>query len=93
MISNIDIIYADPPWGGRDYIKFENLRLNMGNMSVENFICSCFDINKMITIPKLFVIKLPLNYDLVYFNECLNNKFSVYVHKLDKMQIMVIKLK
>jgi 16S rRNA G966 N2-methylase RsmD len=87
-LHNIDILYVDPPWGGKDY-KLEdkiNITLN-NNIKLEDFILNCFDKNKMLSIPKLIVLKLPLNYDCdlldIYFN-------NIYYHKLNKFLLVVI---
>ena len=39
---NQDIIFFDPPWGGKDYKLYSNLRLNFGNEPIENICKSLF---------------------------------------------------
>lgn len=51
LITNIpffDIIYIDPPWGGRDYKNKEKLTLKIGCYYLEHFILKCFNLNKVI---------------------------------------------
>jgi len=53
-----DIVYADPPWGGRDYKSHKALRLTYGQHHVEDLLLAAK--------AKLKVLKLPKNYDVEY---------------------------
>lgn len=81
-----DIIFFDPPWGGKDYKLFSNLHLKFGKFSIE-YICNVFlqrSSNKMV------VIKLPNNYDFDYlFTEL--DEYRMYKYCLDKMTIVIVK--
>lgn len=81
-----DIVFFDPPWGGKDYKLHSNLRLNFGVETIENICKLLFqkETNKMI------VIKLPNNYDFDYMMAELKN-YSVSKYLLDRMTIVVIK--
>jgi hypothetical protein len=81
-----DIIFFDPPWGGKDYKLKNKTRLNISGQTIEN-ICSKFIQNINI---KMIVLKLPLNYDIEYFNNELNNYLVNYI-ELEKMIIVKIK--
>lgn len=57
-------LYLDPPFGGKDYDKQDNLRLNIGDLSLEDFVNESF---KRLMNVHLIVLKLPYNYDLTEF--------------------------
>lgn len=81
-----DIVFFDPPWGGKNYKYFNNLRLKMGDYSIEQI---CIKLLEKIH-NKILVLKLPINYDFEYFNSELIN-FRIFKYSLDKMTIIIIK--
>ena len=81
---NADVIFLDPPWGGRSYKHFENLKLYLDNKPIEKV---CLDILFKNIPPKLIVLKLPNNY---YFNNFNIYKLSVKKHILHKITIIII---
>ena len=89
-ITTLDIIYVDPPWGGKSYKGKENLRLVFGMTSLEQFILNCFDENILTSPPKIIALKLPINYDLKYLYECISDKFDAHLYKLKKFNIIII---
>lgn len=80
-----DIIFFDPPWGGKMYKYMVNLKIYISNVSIES-ICGEL-MNDKIKSPKMIVIKLPLNYDT---KEFINTNKIIHIHKMDKMMIMII---
>ncbi len=92
-LSDIDVIYADPPWGGKDYKTRENLRLTLGAMEIESFILNCFNPDIMTSIPKLIALKMPKNYDLKYLYEKITHSFDIYLYQLKKINILIIEKK
>lgn len=82
-----DIIFIDPPWGGKDYKKKKNLRLSISEISIEQL---CLDIVKN-KLSRMIVLKLPLNYDINYFKKVLY-KYDIDIYELNKMLIMNIHL-
>lgn len=81
-----DIVFFDPPWGGKDYKLFNKLRLKFGSHSIE-VVCQkllCRKQNKMI------VMKLPNNYDFGYLCDELKS-YSVTKFILDRMTIIIVK--
>lgn len=56
-----DVLYLDPPWGGKDYIKKDNIRLYLDDIELSQIYLKYKD------RIKLFVFKLPKNYDFNYF--------------------------
>lgn len=81
-----DIVFFDPPWGGKDYKLFTNLRLKFGDYSIEDICKFLFqkECNKMI------VMKLPNNYDFDYLNNELKD-YNVSKFILDRMTIIIVK--
>jgi 16S rRNA G966 N2-methylase RsmD len=101
-LSNIDIIYIDPPWGGSNYKNNTNLKLKMAEIELENLILDYFSPIVMLSQPKMIALKLPKNYDIKYLFNKLNNsdfdnetfiesdKFKIHLHSLNKMIILII---
>jgi 16S rRNA G966 N2-methylase RsmD len=81
-----DVVFLDPPWGGKDYKYVKKLKLKISGQEVEN-ICNNM-INKKIA--QLIVLKLPTNYDMVYFKSKINRDMVIY--KMKKMIIVCVKL-
>jgi len=92
-ITDIDVIYIDPPWGGKSYKEATNLRLSLGDKSIESLIKIFFDPVHMLSTPTFIVLKLPKNYDLKYLFEYLNapkNEYNIFMYELKKIIIIVI---
>jgi len=80
-----DIIFIDPPWGGRAYKSYPKLRLMLSNMTLEDL---CMETLKY---AKLVVVKIPKNYDLSYYQKIFDKtKFKLYIYELQKMIILTI---
>lgn len=80
-----DIIFFDPPWGGKNYKFQDNLKLKLSDNHIEDI---CIDIkNKSWT--RCIVLKLPLNYDIDFLKVKLNN-YDMSIHTLNKMLIVVL---
>lgn len=56
-----DVIYIDAPWGGPNYKKFKFIKLYLGSVEISQF----YNENK--DKAKLFIFKVPKNYDINYF--------------------------
>lgn len=91
-INDHDVVYIDPPWGGKDYHKSKQLRLNIDNIPLEIFILDLIKDKETKKIPNLFVLKLPYNYDIRYFYNMLNTLGKIYYYNLNKMIILVIEI-
>jgi 16S rRNA G966 N2-methylase RsmD len=91
-LYNFDIIFLDPPWGGKDYKIKKNLRIFLSDQELEQVIINFFDEMKMLCIPKLIAIKMPRNYDIKYFFDKVNgkNQFNIYLHRLKRMTIIIV---
>ncbi len=64
-----DIIFFDPPWGGRGYKKLDKIKLVFGKLLVEEVCLQLLQKN----IVKMIVVKLPNNYDFDNFKDKLTN--------------------
>jgi len=87
-ICDHDVIFFDPPWGGRGYKNVKNIRLQLSNIEIENICNDLMDDKKMLKVPKLLSLKLPLNYDIEYLKKMINYKVKIVVMK--RMQIILI---
>jgi hypothetical protein len=93
-INFYDILYIDPPWGGKDYKNIKNLSLTLSDISLENVIINFFDELYMQTIPIFIVLKLPTNYNLkkMFYKLELYN-LEIYLYELRKKNIVIIQKK
>lgn len=89
LIENHNVIFVDPPWGGVDYKKYTDLRLDIDKEPIENLCLKWMDPPYMKTVPKVIVLKLPKNYDIAYFYRMFKDK-KLYYYDLKKMIILVI---
>lgn len=78
-----DVIFIDPPWGGKNYRTFKKLRLNLSGIEIEKIV-------EMLAKTNIVVLKLPLNYDMSVLQKLMSENFLVAFHKLKKMFIVVI---
>lgn len=74
----IDVIYCDPPWGGKDYMKKKNIDLKMGEFRIDTWLNGILE--KDIR-PGYIILKLPKNYNFSRLDELPN------VKKIDKETI------
>lgn len=92
VIYNIldhDIIFFDPPWGGKTYKESKTLRLTLDEISLEEICNNLFDETKTKNPPKIIVLKLPNNYDIKYFYKVIKSE-KIYFFDLKKMYILVV---
>lgn len=86
-LNNIDVIYIDPPWGGKDYKNKEMLKLSLGSIEIEQFVIDCFN---NVSGLHLIALKLPQNYDIKYFYDKLSPKYNIHLYKLRKFNILLV---
>lgn len=67
-----DIIFVDAPWGGTDYKKHDKMKLYMSGKEISELYLENKD------HCKLFVFKVPCNYDVEYFKGIIKDKVDVY---------------
>ena len=78
-----DIVFIDPPWGGKNYKDNDNIDLKLSDIDL-SLIC-----NNLKDNTNLIVIKVPQNFNFKNFYNNILYKF-VHIHKLNKMDIIVI---
>ena len=80
-----DVLFIDPPWGGKDYKSKGEILLNISNISLEKI---CNDVLEQ-KISKIVVLKLPINYNIKFFNKKI--RFVTHHYKLgNKMNLICI---
>jgi len=82
-----DVIFMDPPWGGKSYKDFEDLSIELDGRTLES-ICEEIRIAKLC---KMIVLKLPLNYNLDKFGPEI--KEFMQIEELKKMMVVVFLIK
>lgn len=80
VIQNIgnleqDVIYIDAPWGGRNYKKYEKMKLYLGNMEILDFYKNFK--NKA----KIFIFKIPYNYNFEYLKNNIDTQIIIHPFK------------
>jgi predicted RNA methylase len=58
---NYDILYLDPPWGGKDYKDVSNLEITLSDTRIDIFLRDYVLDSK--NRPKWIIMKLPVNYN------------------------------
>ena len=71
-IGYTDVIFIDAPWGGTSYKKYEKIKLYMSGKEISQV----YNENKHNT--KLFVLKVPCNYDIQYFTTIVPNNVDIH---------------
>lgn len=83
LIQNI--VFIDPPWGGRNYKTRDNIMLRLSTIKLES-IC-----RKLLLRHIVVVLKLPLNYNFIaIYGKLYRKNIKIYIHELKKMFIVVI---
>jgi len=79
-----DIIFLDPPWGGKSYKDSESMTIQIGERTLES-ICDEIYENKLCS---MLLLKLPLNYDIDTFS--IPMKQIMIVERLQKILIIIV---
>lgn len=88
-IEEQDVVFIDPPWGGKEYKNHKKLILKLSSEPIEQLCNDLMDKNITLCPPKLILLKLPCNYDIKYLYNQVKSNF-IYLHKLKKMNIISI---
>jgi hypothetical protein len=92
IISDIEIdvqvIYADPPWGGKNYKSIDRIDLKLGDLDLDEAIKYFFKKNI-----KLVVTKLPKNYNYDNLLTKLNDYNVVVCKEFRKIDILLVERK
>ena len=81
-----DVVFFDPPWGGKDYKLQSLMKLNFMNEPIETICKKLLSKDRV----KIVVLKLPNNYDFNFFEEELKN-FKIVKHTLDRLTMVIVK--
>jgi tRNA G10 N-methylase Trm11 len=97
QLNYLDIVYMDPPWGGKSYKNEDNLALSIGDKSIESIVVDLLDETKSKSAHclKEIVFKLPKNYDLKYMYDQTRTTAratTLLMYELEKMLILVFKI-
>ena len=84
----VDVVYMDPPWGGKSYKDSALLTLSIDGRPIEDVIREV-----MMSTVKLIALKLPKNYDIAHlYYETKKPNTTVLMYELQKMLIIIYKL-
>lgn len=78
-----DVVYFDPPWGGKDYHIHKNIDLYLDNKNIKDIIKDILGTFKFV---KMVVLKVPLNYN----HENLSLIGNATIHNLKKFQVILV---
>ena len=81
-----DVLYIDPPWGGKDYKKHKELDLYLSSKRLDNWL---EEILLRKNRPAYIVLKLPCNYNFKRFN-FLSNVDSIKPYQIRSYVLIVI---
>ena len=76
-----DIIFLDPPWGGRDYKKKKKVDIYIDNIKIHKII------PKLVEHASLVVLKLPYNYK---FHKIFKKYEKVKIHKIKNYVLLLL---
>ena len=80
-----DVIYIDPPWGGKKYKYKKKVNLYLSTTPMWS-IC-----NNLQNLSKIIVLKVPLNFNEEFFvKKLIYDKEKVNRYVLEKMQLIII---
>lgn len=79
-----DIIFMDPPWGGKNYKENDKMTINIDGRDLSNICNEIFDKR----LCSMLLLKLPLNYDVATFSDKL--KSNMKLQRLPKILIVSI---
>lgn len=80
-----DIIISDPPWGGRSFIKKNNIRLGFSNIDI-TYIINLLNEKKLF---KIFIFLAPCNFDFNSFTRNINAG-HIYIVKARKHNYIAV---
>ena len=69
-----DLVFIDPPWGGSNYKKEENLTLTLDNVNVLDII------NNIYHFTRYVALKVPNNFDITQISE---NFWNYKIYKIN----------
>ena len=85
-----EVVFIDPPWGGRDYKKHKSLKLYLYSDDNKKVLLE-YVINKIKNV-ELIVLKVPFNFDFINFYKIVKHH-QIVTYNLRKFMILVIIVK
>ena len=79
-----DVIFLDPPWGGRNYKSKRNLKLFLGRKSLLHVT------NDLIDKCEMIVCKVPFNYDFTSLFKYSKFTKNIHVYSFEKYAILIL---
>jgi predicted RNA methylase len=76
-----EVVYFDPPWGGKDYLNHDKLDLFLDAVNIKDIIKDILD---QFNFVQMVVLKVPINFN---YNEL---KGKLDIHKLKKFHVVLI---
>jgi predicted RNA methylase len=83
---NTDILYIDPPWGGKDYRQHKNMDLFLSEVRLDTWL---EEVLKRKNRPNYIILKLPFNYNFNRFN-FLSNVDHIRPYQIRSYVLVVI---
>jgi 16S rRNA G966 N2-methylase RsmD len=100
-INFIDIMYFDPPWGGKSYKNENYIRLCIGDLFIDEIVNIIFHTSnntsdnislKIKSDVKMVIFKLPKNYDIQgLYQKTKSDNIMMLMYELPKILIVVFK--
>jgi 16S rRNA G966 N2-methylase RsmD len=92
QLPDQNVVFFDPPWGGKGYNKTSNIVLQLTNHNIETICYNLFNDSTTKCTPDIVTLKLPKNYDLKNLYTELNKikKIKLFIYDLKKMYIVII---
>ena len=85
-----NVVFIDPPWGGRDYKKHKSLKLYLYTDNEKKVVLE--DVINKIKDVELVVLKVPYNFDFINFYQKIKYT-KIVTYNLKKFMILVIIVK
>jgi site-specific DNA-adenine methylase len=68
-----DIVFFDPPWGGRGYKKIKHLNLKLSDTDLAEIV------NKLVGRAQMVALKVPVNFNIQdFYNKIKSNRVDMY---------------
>lgn len=76
-----DIIFFDPPWGGKDYKMSNSIDLGINNVNIIDIV------NNLVNNAKYIFIRVPYNYKFCFFIKYINPRVYLKFYKVNMYNI------
>ena len=86
--ENYDILYLDPPWGGRSYEENRRMMLYLSNIPVYQTIEKTLEESKA----RKVILKAPFNFDITEFKNNLSQTRKIQVFEVERKKRGFVKI-